>query len=187
MSKYTDSCTPTTGLQNLSTNYGQSNSRVRSGVERQIDQLLPAVSTGDAVRLFIFIIYLSFSFQLAQEFLAQKARQTAAPSTFNMQSLVARHPPQSSKWADEFANKQHSDRWATEFSANNRFDLRQINADLPSSQWADEFAAQRHPTTMPVRHEEWAKDFDTWLSGDVKNADGSMSAAWTEAQEMKPG
>ncbi|KAI6233169.1 hypothetical protein M3Y99_00942700 [Aphelenchoides fujianensis] len=166
--KYTDSCAPTNPLQNLSANYAQSNARVRSGAERQIDRLLPSASTGDA---------------LAQEFLAQKAQQTAAPSSFHVKSLVAAGAPQSSRWAEDFAKQQHAtaaDRWAREFAANSRFDLRPMAAELPQ-QWADEFAAKQqaagHQTTALVpRHEEWARDFDQWLSGD-------KTAAQTEAME----
>lgn len=50
MSKFTDSCAPTNALQNLSNAYGQSNSKIQTGVERQIDQLLPGGSAGDVVR-----------------------------------------------------------------------------------------------------------------------------------------
>lgn len=49
MSKFTDSCAPTNPLQNLSSGYGQSNSKARSGVEGQIDRLLPGASAGDVV------------------------------------------------------------------------------------------------------------------------------------------
>ena len=49
MSKHTDACAPADALQTLSSHYAQNNARIRSGVERQIDRLLPSASTGDTV------------------------------------------------------------------------------------------------------------------------------------------
>ncbi|KAI6183637.1 hypothetical protein M3Y97_00510000 [Aphelenchoides bicaudatus] len=178
MSKFTDSCAPTNALQNLSNAYGQSNSKIQTGVERQIDQLLPGGSAGDV---------------LAQEFLAQKARQIQAPNTFNMRSLIARRgPEQSTKWADEFYNRQPKnappDQWASEF-AQQRFNMNSMARELPSSQWADEFASRHQQETLadnraPRAAEEWANDFDSWLSGKphLQGNAATLDSAWTDAQ-----
>ncbi|KAI6180710.1 hypothetical protein M3Y98_00750500 [Aphelenchoides besseyi] len=166
--KYTDSCAPTNPVQNLSANYGQSNSRVRSGAERQIDRLLPSASTGDA---------------WAHDFLNEKAQQTSAPSTFNMKALVSAANPRSNQWAHEFAKQQRastSDQWAREFAAAQPFNMRSMASELPiANQWANEFASNQQSTVVP-RHEEWARDFDQWLSGGPQKGE-RMEGAWAEA------
>ncbi|KAI6230523.1 hypothetical protein M3Y99_01052300 [Aphelenchoides fujianensis] len=167
--KYTDSCAPTNPLQNLSANYAQSNARVRSGAERQIDRLLPSASTGDAV-------------------IGPRIPCAEGP-TDGRSLFVPREVPGGRRGAAvvalggglrEAAARDGGRPWAREFAANSRFDLRPMAAELPQ-QWADEFAAKQqaagHQTAALVpRHEEWARDFDQWLSGD-------KTAAQTEAME----
>uniref|UniRef100_A0A914E1D4 Uncharacterized protein n=1 Tax=Acrobeloides nanus TaxID=290746 RepID=A0A914E1D4_9BILA len=86
-------CGQANPLVQLSQNFSQNNAKLASGVERQLHAVMPSVATGDA---------------MAQEYLARVARQTPAPASFNMQSLIRQLPQSSSasnlsqQWGKEF-------------------------------------------------------------------------------------
>jgi hypothetical protein len=43
--------------------------------------------------------------------------------------------------------------------------MNSIARELPSTQWADEFSSRHQQVVAPKAADEWARDFDSWLSG----------------------
>uniref|UniRef100_A0A1I7SRG4 TPR_REGION domain-containing protein n=1 Tax=Bursaphelenchus xylophilus TaxID=6326 RepID=A0A1I7SRG4_BURXY len=168
--KINDSCAPTNAAQNLARTYGTSNAQLRSGVERQIEQLGPSGSKGD---------------QFAQEYLSRVGQAQPQPNSINVRQLL--NQPNSSRWADEFSQthrqtpqQQMVDKWAVEFRQRNAFNMNPLANELPNK-WAEEFqqVSRLPPQQM---HEQWSKEFDQWIDNSHQQP-GGLEAAWAQVQQ----
>jgi hypothetical protein len=113
-------CGQSNSLVGLSRNFTQNNSRLQSGVDAQIRNVMPAMSRGD---------------QFADEFLSRISAQTLAPTTFNMKSLGQTLPSSS---------PQLSQQWSNDF--NQRYRSQQPSTTSSSSTLSNQWLKQYNPS-----------------------------------------
>jgi peroxin-5 len=120
-------CGQSNSLVGLSRNFAQNNSRLQTGVDSQIRNVMPGMSRGD---------------QFADEFLTRVSAQTSAPTTFNMKSLGQVLPPStqtsqlSQQWSNDFNQRYRSQ--PTSSSSSNA---------LPN-QWLKQYNPLQHQSSL---------------------------------------
>ncbi|KAH7726353.1 CRE-PRX-5 protein [Aphelenchoides avenae] len=126
-------CGTVNPLVGLAQNYGQSNARLTSGAERQLQDVMPSVRTGDF---------------MAQEYLTKTAQQTSAPMTFNMKALVQQLPSSSASATNLAKN------WSNEFA---KAYPQQQSANALHTQWVQQYNVNAPGTTnvSTVYNDAW--------------------------------
>uniref|UniRef100_A0AC34FA05 Peroxin-5 n=1 Tax=Panagrolaimus sp. ES5 TaxID=591445 RepID=A0AC34FA05_9BILA len=111
-------CGQSNSLVGLSRNFAQNNSRLQTGVDSQIRNVMPGLSRGD---------------NYADEFLTRISAQTAAPSTFNMKSLGQTLPTGRS------SSTELSRMWSNDFNQRYRSSQPSTASSTLSSQWLKQY------------------------------------------------
>uniref|UniRef100_A0AC35FI33 Peroxin-5 n=1 Tax=Panagrolaimus sp. PS1159 TaxID=55785 RepID=A0AC35FI33_9BILA len=115
-------CGQSNSLVGLSRNFAQNNSRLQTGVDSQIRNVMPGLSRGD---------------HYADEFLSRISAQTSAPTTFNMKSLGQTLPVQSS-------STELSRMWTNDFNQRYRSSQPSTASSTLSSQWLKQYQPSQH-------------------------------------------